>query len=214
MDKSTYGQLSAGNPSSRHSNIYIHTILTELKRHPNPVSFKEIEDLTGISIERTAGLLDLLEKNQKVVRVDKTLQFIPTYTIKHESELLDLLKKTNSAHGISLDEILEASSTTLPLVESLVQKGQAILLRDIDGSATLFYNSLPLKPASPAVIKLYEEVSVPESRELARELSNAGLATKVIEKPIRKTMSQQRKKRYVRKIKITNTHLNNAELGM
>ncbi|OAG30755.1 transcription initiation factor TFIIE subunit beta [Nematocida displodere] len=214
MDKSVYGKLSAGSPQFRHSNIYIHTILMVLKKHRRPLTFKEIELETGISIERTHGLLELLEKNPKIVRKDAMLEFVPTFIIDTEDKLLSILKETDAEHGIHLEEILDTNSDTKPFIEALVEKGQAILLKDIDGSSTLFYNPLVIARASPAVAKLYEEVAVPEPRELARELSSAGLATKVVEKPIRKATASQRKKKYIRKIKITNTHLNKSELGM
>lgn len=202
-----YGRLSAPAASSRHSNIYIHTILTLLKQHADPVSFKDIEKQTGISIEKTPGLLGLLEKNKKIVIQEKTLEFIPTYTVTTEDELLSVLKETKSEHGIPLEELLDTNSDTRPFIDALVEKRCAILLKDIDGSSVLFYNAVHIPQAAPEIIKLYDEVSVPEARELTRELSNAGLASKVAEKPARKAAPTQQKKKYIRKIKITNTHL-------
>ncbi|KAI5192452.1 transcription initiation factor TFIIE subunit beta [Nematocida sp. AWRm77] len=214
MDKSIYGKLSALPASSRHSNIYIHTIITLLKQHLEPLSFKEVEKQTGTSIEKTPGLLELLEKNKKIVIENKTLRFVPTYAISTEEELLSVLKETKSEHGIPLDELLDTNSNIKPFIDVLIEKNSAILLKDIDGSSILFYNSVHVSKVSPDILKLYDEVSVPDSRELARELSNAGLASKAVEKPVRKAAPLLKKKKYVRKIKITNTHLNEKELGM
>lgn len=214
MDQSVYGQLSAPAAATRHSNIYIHTILTLLKQHPTPLSFKEIEQQTGINIEKTPGLLALLDKNQKIVIRENTLEFIPTYTVTSEAELLAVLQATRSEHGIPLDELLDTNNDTRPFIDALVERRSAILLKDIDGSSVLFHNAVDIPQAAPEITKLYEEVSVPETRELARELANAGLAAKVAEKPVRKAAPTQPKKKYLRKIKITNTHLNEKELGM
>ncbi|KAI5133848.1 transcription initiation factor TFIIE subunit beta [Nematocida ausubeli] len=215
MDKTTYAKLSAGDPSSRHSNIYIHTILTAIKKCNRPLSFKEIELETGINIESTPGLFDLLVKNQRLVIEGKTLRFIPLHKIESEEELLEILKKTNSEHGIPVEELLDRSNDITPFIDSLVQKNQAIVLKDIDGSSTIFYNSMNIKNVDPVIIKLYEEVSVPEPRELAKKLMNAGMSMNISqEKPARKAIPIQKKKKYHRKIKITNTHLNNRELGI
>ncbi|KAI5192364.1 transcription initiation factor TFIIE subunit beta [Nematocida minor] len=215
MEKSTYAKLSAGNKHTRHNNIYIHTILTMIKKYNRQVTFKEIEGETGIDIERTAGLLDLLIKNQRIVWEGKTLRFVPLHKIENESELLEILKKTNSEHGISVDELLDRSNDIRPFINSLIDKNQAVVLKDIDGSTTIFYNSLDeIKNVDAEILKLYEEVAVPETRELEKELLNAGLSTKTQEKPMRKALPLQRKKKYLRKIKITNTHLNNSDLGI
>jgi len=214
MDRSIYGKLSAGSKAERHSNIYIHNIVTILKKHAKPVSFKEIEQEAGIDIEGTPGLLELLKKNKKIVREDRTLEYVPTYAISSEEELLSILKETKSEHGISLDEVLDTVENTRPYVDSLISKQRAILLRDMDGSCTLFYNGLDVKRASPEVQRLYDGVSVPDVRDLVRELASAGLSSKGPEKTVRKSVPVQRKKKYLRKIKITNTHLDNKELGM
>ncbi|KAI5165595.1 transcription initiation factor TFIIE subunit beta [Nematocida sp. AWRm78] len=215
MDKTTYAKLSAGNPNTRHSNIYIHTILTTIKKYNREVSFKEIEAETGIDIERTPGLLDLLSKNQRIITEGKTLRFIPLHKIENEEELLEILKKTNSEHGIPIQELLDRSNDIAPFIDGLVQKNQAIVLKDIDGSSTIFYNSLNIKNVDPEIIKLYEEVTIPEPQELAKRLTTAGLSmNSAQEKPARKAMPIQKKKKYHRKIKITNTHLNNKELDI
>lgn len=209
-----YAKLSAGNPNTRHNNIYIHTILTTIKKYNREVTFKEIEAETGINIEKTPGLLDLLVKSQRIVYEKNTLRFVPLHKIETEEELLDLLKKTESKHGIPVDELLDRSNDIKPFIDKLIEKNQAILLKDIDGSTTIFYNALDIKNVNPEILKLYEEVPVPEARELVKELLNAGLTMKVQEKSIRKTVPVQRKKKYLRKIKITNTHINNSELGI
>lgn len=215
MDRSTYAKLSAGNRNTRHSNLYIHTILTAIKKHNRPVSFKEIEVETGIDIEKTHGLIDLLTKNQRIVLSEKTLRFIPLYKIENERDLLEILKKTNSEHSLSLEELLDRSNDIKPFINSLLKKNQAIILKDIDGSSTIFYNAREdIKNVDPEILKLYEEVSVPDPRELTKQLLNAGLYTKVQEKPLRKVLPMQRKKKYHRKIKITNMHLNNTDLGI
>ncbi|KAI5172401.1 transcription initiation factor TFIIE subunit beta [Nematocida sp. LUAm3] len=213
MDKSMYDRMSAGNPRLRHSNINIHTIITELKKKTDPVSFSEIEKETGISVERTPGLLDLLGKNKKIRIEGKALRFVPTYVIEKEEDLLKILRKTESAYGIPLEEITDTNNETRPFIDSLIKKEEAILLKDLDGSFSIFYNPVKIAKPSKEIQKLYEEVSVPDPRDLAKELTTAGLITKTIEKPLRKAVTQK-KKRYIRKIKITNTHLNNAELGM
>ncbi|KAH9385253.1 transcription initiation factor TFIIE subunit beta [Nematocida major] len=214
MDTSTYAKLSAGNPQNRHNNIYIHTILTVIKKHNRLVSFKEVEAETGINIERTPGLLELLKKSTRIEWEGKNLRFIPLHKIESEEELLEILKKTNAEHGIPVEEILDRSNDVKPFINGLIGKNQAIVLKDIDGSMSIFYNPLDVKNVSPEILKLYEEVSVPDSRELVNELLNAGLSMKTQEKPIRKALPAQRKKKYLRKIKITNTHLNNTELGL
>jgi TFIIE beta subunit core domain len=213
MDKSMYGRLSAGSPRSRHTSIYIHIILTFLKKRAGPVQLREIERETGISIEKTPGLLALLERNKKVRREGSTLVFVSTHSINSEEDLLALLRGTNSAHGIPLDEILDSSNNTKPFVLSAVRRGDAFALKDIDGSIILFYNSLSVKKASEQVQRLYEEVSVPDERRIARELASAGLAPSQ-ERPARRVSVAQRKKKYARKIKITNTHVDHLNLPM
>ncbi|KAI5180056.1 transcription initiation factor TFIIE subunit beta [Nematocida sp. AWRm80] len=214
MNKTTYDKLSAGNVAARHTNIYIHTILTTIKKYNREVSFKEVEELTGIKIKETPGLLDLLEKTKKVIIDKKTLLFVPTYTIVNDDQLLEILKKTECKHGIPLEEILDTNINTRVFVDSLIKKGQAILLKDLDGSSTLFYNPVIIERVPSEIYKLYEEIPVPEPREITRMLSSAGLAIKDQEKAIRKTPAVQRKKRFQRRIKITNSHLNTADLGM
>lgn len=215
MDRSTYAKLSAGNKSMRHSNLYIHTILTAIKKHNRPVPFKEIEVETGIDIEKTQGLLDLLTRNQRIVLTGRALKFVPLYKIESEEDLLEILKSTKSEHSLSLEELLDRSNDIKPFIDNLVEKNQAIILKDIDGSSTIFYNSKDeIRNADPEILRLYEEVSVPEPRELTKQLLNAGLSIKSQEKPLRKAIPMQRKKKYHRKIKITNTHLNSADLGI
>lgn len=209
-----YDRLSAGNPFSRHSNIYIHTILLELKKHPKGITIKELESSTGIEISRIPGLIDLLENNKKIFREGSIFKFIPKYTIKKKEELLSVLKETKAAEGVSLEEILDSSSNTKSFVDELIKKEKAFLLKDIDGSSTLFYNPVQIKRASEEIFKLYEDVSVPEQRELVKILSSAGLITAETEKPARRTILQQKKKKYARKIKITNTHLNSTDLDL
>lgn len=209
-----YGRLSAGDPLLRHSNIYIHTILLELKKYPQGITLKEIEDKTEIQVSKIPGLLDLLENNKKIRKEGNIFKFIPTYRIETKEELLEILKQTNAAKGISLEEVLDSSNDVKPFVDELIAKKDAFLLKDIDGSSTLFYNPVKIKKVPPELLKLYEEVSVPDPRELVKSLSNAGLMAAAVEKPIRKAILQQRKKKYMRKIKITNTHLKNVDLGI
>lgn len=215
MDRSIYAKLSAGNKSTRHSNLYIHTILMAIKKYNRPVTFKEIEVETGIDIEKTHGLLDLLIKNQRIVWVEKTLRFVPLYKIETENDLFEILKNTNSEYSLSLEELLDRSNDIKPFIDGLLQKNQAIILKDIDGSSTIFYNSKEdIINVDPEILRLYEEVAVPDSRELSKQLLSAGLSIKTQEKPVRKAVPMQRKKKYLRKIKITNTHLNNSDLGI
>lgn len=214
MNQSAYDKLSAGQSSARHSNIYIHRIITLLKQHTRPVAFGEIEKETGIGVKKTPGLLALLEKNKKLVIKDETLEYVPTHSVATEKELLQLLESTQSEHGISLEEILDANSDIMPYVQRLVSRGDAIVLRDTDGSSTIFRNAHKIPQASYAVQKLYEEIQVPDPRDLARELAEAGLASKAAEARTGKPAAAQRKKAYGRRIKVTNTHLNKSELGM
>lgn len=214
MDRSIYGKLSAAPSQSRHTNIYIHIVLTHLKKHDRPLSFKEIERETGISVGKTAGLLTLLQKNKKVRRQGDTLLYVPTYSIHSEQDLLGLLRDTRAAYGIPLEEILDSNTDTKPFVLSLLKKREAFSLKDIDGSVVVFYNPAQIPKASDDVLKLYEGVAVPDLREMSRELTSAGLAGKAQEKPVRRAAASQRKKKYNRKIKITNTHIDTLDLGI
>lgn len=209
-----YARLSAASPDTRHSNIYIHTILGALKKHNRPLEFSEIKEETGIDVEEVKGLLDILEKNKKIERKGRTLKFVPTYKISTEEDLLQIMKDTNAEHGIRLEDVLDTNVDMQPIVDALIKKGHVIQLKDIDGSSSLFYNPFQIPKASPEILRLYEEVAVPDERELLKELAVAGLSSATSERPVRKVVQTQRKKRYTRKIKLTNTHLANGDLGM
>lgn len=190
----------------RHYNIYVHTILTLLKREGRVMGYREIEAETGINIVKIPGLLEMLLKNAKIQQERGGLLFLPTYVIKSEEDLLEIVKST---YSVSYEEVIDSLVDGKEVVDRLLEKRDIFMIRDLDGSAVLFYNCMKVKKASSDVVKLYEEVVVPDQRKIEKELTVAGLKmSSTQDRSVRKAIvAKGKKKRYSRKIKITNTHL-------
>lgn len=199
---------------SKHVNTFIHKILDLLKRHDRALSYREIEEKTGINVLNNVQLVRALKINPKVAITHESVQFLPSYTIRSTGDLLSILKEANGKEGVEMSKLLESPVDISPFINELAQQNKIIILKDIDNSEIVFFNEEPIPALKKEIKDLWASVKVPNFHGIAQELSESGLkGTEMHVLKKQRASKQTKQKKSKRRIAITNTHVKGLDLN-
>ena len=198
----------------RHLNTYILKILDLLKKSDKSLSYREIEEKTGINILNNVHLVRALRSNSKVEITQEFIRFIPSFVIRSIEDLLTILKEINCKEGIEMNKLSDSPFDITNFVQILNSSNKIIILKDIDNSEIAFYNEIDFPKIEPEIKALWGSIKIPNHHDIVAELSSAGLKNSEEQALKKKKPSKQSKnKRSKRKIAITNTHVEGLDLN-
>lgn len=212
MNRNHAGAMDGG--IQRHTNTYIHAVISLLKQHDRPLSFEEIRERTRIDLHNNYMLLQSIKKNPRIVATHSTLMFKPLYSIRSIEDMRRVVRGLNGEEGLEMDKLMDSPVDVTSFVEELRRTGEVIVLSDMDGSEVVFWNDTMEKPVDPQIRDLWGQVRISTYHDLIRELNTAGLKTEKVENIKKKSMIKIKKgKKNRRKIRITNTHVKGLDLS-
>ncbi|KAG5860024.1 transcription factor IIE beta subunit domain-containing protein [Encephalitozoon hellem] len=198
----------------RHTNTYIHSVISLLKQYDRPLTFEEIKDKTRIDLHNNYMLLQSIKKNPRIVATHSTLMFKPLYSIRGVEDLRKVMREINGEEGLEMNKLMDSPVNIAPFVEELRRNEEIIVLNDIDGSEVVFWNDMHEKPVDPQIKSLWSQVRISTYHDLIRELNTAGLKTEKVENvKKRPTIKIKKDRRSRRRIRITNTHVKGLDLS-
>jgi transcription initiation factor TFIIE subunit beta len=200
--------------NSRHLNTFILKILEFLKKSDKALSYREIEEKTGISILSNVNLVRALKSNVKIELLQNSIRFIPSFIIRSVEDLIGVLKETKGKGGIEMNKLSDSPFDITGFVKTLVDSNQMIILKDIDNSEIAFYNEMNCPKIKPEIKELWVSIKIPNHHDIVEQLNIAGLKNSEEQTFKKKKISKQAKgKRSKRKIAITNTHVVGLDLN-
>ncbi|CAG8441601.1 10047_t:CDS:2 [Funneliformis caledonium] len=185
-----------------------------------PQSAEDLKANKIADIISNKELYNLMIKNEKIKynSVDCTFQYKPDYAIRTKEDLLNLLKERQEKAGGScgmpfreLDDCIDLSNA----IQELESEGKIMVIRLMKDASPrlLYYNDLTYNtPMDKEFVDMFHNVKVPDESDLKKSLEDAGLQTMAVleNKSRAEDRPKQRKRKQAhRKIKITNTHLEN-----
>lgn len=198
--------------NDKHINTYIHEILNYLKQASSQVTFTELYSKLKIDIHSNGHLIKALQKNEKIKMTNNSIEYLYTYNINTEDELLKILKENNE--GIEMVKLKDNKFNIDEIIEKCKNEEKLIILKDLDNAEVCFFNdSFCIKPDQD-IIDLWMQIKIPGYQDLIRELNSVGLKSDKKEIVKRKAIPKKTKtKKYRRNIKITNTHVKGLDLS-
>ncbi|KAI5149565.1 transcription initiation factor TFIIE subunit beta [Enteropsectra breve] len=206
----------AGDESAKHLNSYIRRILEIIRSKERACSFRELDELLGFRILSNIHLLNALKSNSKIEMSRDALRYVPEFNIKTVSDLYDAVKSVGYKEGIELARLCDSPVDVRPFIKQLEKENKIIIIKDMDNSEIVYFydvNDDKIITASSGIKQLWHSVKIPNYRDVLEELSLAGVKnmnTTVIKKKIPIKIKQNKKVK--RRIKITNTHVQNLDL--
>ena len=215
---------------NKHFNTYVHKIIEIIKKEDRKFSFAEVEAKCGVKV---VNLTSLLKINPKISLENNFLKYVPEFDIKTKQDIINIVMN----EGIEMDRLSDCFVDVRKLMEISEPKPQHIgvrkrvknvlppimtddfiILRDLDGQEIVFKNekieNLSSDDESLQKIKeLYNSIETPNYQNVCDYLKERGIKTntQVVKKPILRAPAK--KKKYKRKIKITNTHVEGLDLN-
>ncbi|CAD25395.2 TRANSCRIPTION INITIATION FACTOR TFIIE BETA SUBUNIT [Encephalitozoon cuniculi GB-M1] len=212
MDRDRIDSIDRG--VQRHTNTYIHAVISLLKQHDRPLSFEEIKDKTRIDLHNNYVLLQSIKRNPRIVATHSTLMFKPLYSIRSVEDMRKVVRGLGGEEGLEMSKLMDSPVNVVPFVEELKKSNEIIILNDIDGSEVVFWNDTQESPVDPQIKSLWNQVRITTYHDLIRELNTAGLKTEKVENvKKRPTIKIKKDRRSRRKIRITNTHVKGLDLS-
>ncbi|CAG8604854.1 658_t:CDS:2 [Rhizophagus irregularis] len=178
----------------KHTLSQLHNERVDVPQTAEDLKLNKIADINA-----NKELYNHMINNEKIHynSVDHTFQYKPDYAIRSKEDLLNLLKERQEKEG-------ELESEGKIMVIRLMKDGTPRLL---------YYNDLQFNtPMDKEFVEMFHNVKVPDESDLKKSLEGAGLRTMaVLENKTRAEdkPKQRKRKQPNRKIKITNTHLEN-----
>ncbi|KAI5168475.1 transcription initiation factor TFIIE subunit beta [Pancytospora epiphaga] len=199
----------------KHLNSYIHRILETLRREDRSFTYQELQKELGINILANQLLCRALKNNPKIEIDRNMLRFVPLYNIRTVEDLRSVLLGAAANEGIEIFKLVDSPVDVQPFVEKLINDGDILTLKDLDGSEILFYNKYPgIRSASDEIRELWASVKIPSYHDIMEELGTAGIQSEygqVLKKRLIKR--KETRKRSQRRVKITNTHVKGLDLN-
>jgi len=205
----------------KHTLSQLHNVIRFLKENVDvPQTAEDLKKKKIADINANKELYNHMINNEKIHynSVDHTFQYKPDYAIRSKEDLLNLLKERQEKDGVSrgmpyreLDDCIDLTNS----IKELEIEGKILVIRLMkDGSPRLlYYNDLQYNtPMDKEFVEMFHNVKVPDESDLKKSLEGAGLRTMaVLENKTRAEdkPKQRKRKQPNRKIKITNTHLEN-----
>lgn len=202
--------------------LQLNRIHTFLRSELEPFSSSEILQRTGVDIENTPDiLLSLTGDASKVIREkDGRWRWASKYQLRNFSHLLSLMSR--SSDGVNEKDLYDSYKGVKDDIAKLKKRDAIYELKS--GVRILLFPRDPRLDLqiSDDVKERYKGVRVPDAIEIHRYLVAEGLketddATGVmIAKPVARKRPSSRKesKRRTRKIKLTNTHMENSNIDL
>ncbi|KAI9205114.1 uncharacterized protein BJ171DRAFT_503032 [Polychytrium aggregatum] len=199
-------------------------IINILKSKDSPFSFDEIYQETGYDLTSSTNdeLIESIRTNLKIISdfEAQTLQFRPKFDIKSKHDLLRLLESQKLSHGLEVDdEFKESFPNWQAAVQELEKSEDIIVFMNKEGAGAvprvLFYNDSSLNVHMSEEFKTYwHQIKLPPEGDLEKELEKAGLKSMdtFSTKPKSVTKVKVKPKKTNKRIKLTNTHLEDIDL--
>ncbi|KAH9411294.1 TFA2 protein [Ordospora pajunii] len=198
----------------RHTNTYIHSVISLLKQYDRALLFDEIKEKTRIDLYSNHTLLQLIKKNPRIVATQNSLMFKPLYSIRSVDDMRKVVKNLNGEEGLEMSKLMDSPVDASPFLEDLKARKEVIVLCDMDGSEIVFWNELAEEPTDAQIKSLWNQVRIGTYHDLIQELNTAGLKTEKAENIKKRSMIKiNRSKRNKRRIRITNTHVKGLDLS-
>lgn len=194
-----------------------------LREELEPFSSEEILKRTGVNIERNQEILDSLTGDaSKVIReTDGRWRWASKYQLRNIADLIALMSRTTE--GIVERELLDSYKGIKGDIEKL-KNSKAVYSIKSGSRFILFRRDTDLEmDISKEVKDMYKVVRVPEdAMEIHRYLVSQGLKDTTdtrgvkIAQPITRKRPSSRKdtRRRKRRIKLTNTHMENSNIDL
>ncbi|RHZ55276.1 hypothetical protein Glove_417g34 [Diversispora epigaea] len=208
----------------RHTLSQLHNVIRFLKENVDvPQTAENLKANKIADINTNKQLYDLMIKNEKIIynNVDRTFQYKPEYAIRSKEDLLNLLKERQEKVGVSrgmpykeLDDCIDLTNAIM----ELESEGKIMVIRLMKDSSPrlLYWNDQRYNtPMDQEFVDMFNSVKVPDESDLKKSLEDVGLQTvSVLENKVRPEdkPKQRKRKQTNRKIKITNTHLENFHM--
>jgi transcription initiation factor TFIIE subunit beta len=205
----------------KHTLSQLHNVIRFLKDKVDvPQTAEDLKVNKIADINANKELYNHMINNEKIHynSVDKTFQYKPDYAIRSKDDLLNLLKERQEKTGVSrgmpyreLDDCIDLTNS----IKELEEEGKIMVIRLMKDFSPrlLYYNNLQYNtPMDKEFVEMFHNVKVPDESDLKKSLEDAGLQTMaVLENKTRAEdkPKQRKRKQPNRKIKITNTHLEN-----
>ncbi|KAJ1983033.1 transcription factor TFIIE beta subunit, TFIIEB, Tfa2 [Dimargaris verticillata] len=204
----------------RHTGTIVYDVINYLRQKSGaPLTSAEIYNGLHVDVEGNQELYERLTANEKISydAENHTFEYKPTYDIRTTDDLLMLLQKRATQGATELKALSDSYLNVREAVEPLIRQGRVLAIRNKDNMPRLlFYNTHPgiQINISPEFKSMWRELRVPDETDLSKELDKAGLKQmEVFQKKVAKTESKSKKpKQRNRRVKITNTHLENIDL--
>jgi len=208
--------------SQRHLNSYVHAIVSLLKLVDRPLTAAEIRDKIRVDILGSEELLEALTNNERIECLNNDVfAYKPLYRVRSKDDLLELLReKYRFGVGVEIADLREFYANVDESVQELIDSRQILCIKNKDGSQmSLYFNIVRLESVVDEEFReLWQNIQVPDDIDLQRELDKAGLKTMEVHDnrlPIThlKPKKKAAPKRFNRRVKITNTHLENIDFS-
>ena len=185
-------------------------IISLLKQEAKPLSNDEIIRKKAIDVMGTPELLKVVTANDRIIILNDTFEFKPTFKIKSKQDFLKLLKDHRGVMAMEVKELQNSCQNVMEIIKELQESGQILVNENKDGTPkVVYYNDPELNlKLSDEFVELWNSVSVPADIDLQKELLKFGLKpVKVIKKKIDPSLAANKKKKRKTRFKLTNTHL-------
>ncbi|GBB92429.1 hypothetical protein RclHR1_02000010 [Rhizophagus clarus] len=205
----------------KHTLSQLHNVIRFLKEKVDvPQTAEDLKNNKIADINANKELYNHMINNEKILynSVDRTFQYKPDYAIRSKEDLLNLLKERQEKEGVSrgmpyreLDDCIDLSNS----IKELESEGKIMVIRLMKDNSPrlLYYNDLQYNtPMDKEFVDMFHDVKVPDESDLKKSLEGAGLRTMAVLENKTRTEDrpkQRKRKQPNRKIKITNTHLEN-----
>jgi len=186
-------------------------ILDFLDPH-KPKSAQEILNGTGIDVNSNSQLLNELKLNPFVTYQEPGLfSYKSKFVLKTREDLFELISKTVA--GILLDDIKDSYKDVEEDVKTLIDTRKILRIVNIDTKQAVLFPNDPrfVMNISPEFQQLWTSVKIPDDIDLEKEMAKANLP--MMKQEARKRPGpKSRKQNKQRKVKLTNTHLQDIDL--
>ena len=194
-------------------NRHVFDVLQVLKSDHAPCDRKELIRRLAYDVYDNPELLELLKSNERIIYDARTdmFRYKPFHDIQDTQDLLHLITSSKDSGVIEVKELKESFLKTDEALEELKKLGQILILYGKDETPKYVYpdDSTLYVPVSDEFKTLWDQIQVPESDIMIKELEKAGLKRmQVVKEAVdRKKSTDGKKKRMNKRIRITNTHL-------
>ncbi|ANB15698.1 Tfa2p [Sugiyamaella lignohabitans] len=206
-----YAQAANSGIGNHQSTQLVHAV-EYIKRHDQPVKWKDIERYLSFPIEPLLKLMRNIDRI-KIDDENQTASYVSEYNIYSADDLLSFLRAQKTFQGIQVKKLKDGWNGCLDAIDKLEKSEDIVVLRmkKENGPKYIWANTGgTIGGIDPAFTELWKKVKVPTASELPGLLEKAGLKPASVDPATVKktnTPEKDRKQKKPRRGKITNTHL-------